>query len=101
HVVHPHLRPFPTRRSSDLPDNCAGCCTPTGRCPAGTGSLNCGLYGAACDNCFARGETCQGGACGAVGATCPAPYPGCTPNLLTRSEEHTSELQSLTNLVCR
>lgn len=65
------------------PDNCGGCCSTNGSCLAGTGSRNCGLYGAACDNCVARGETCQGGACGAVGATCPAPYPGCTPGLLT------------------
>src|SRR5438093_4478672 len=30
----------------------------------------------------------------------PDPQPGC-PNGTWRSEEHTSELQSLTNLVCR
>jgi hypothetical protein len=65
------------------PDNCNGCCTPNGTCAPGTGPRNCGLYGNACDNCFARGETCQGGACGVVGAICPAPYPGCTPNLMT------------------
>src|SRR5258706_9207430 len=31
----------------------------------------------------------------------PAPYHGYFYRILTRSEEHTSELQSLTNLVCR
>src|SRR5215213_11826535 len=32
---------------------------------------------------------------------CRAPQPRATPRKRPRSEEHTSELQSLTNLVCR
>src|SRR5438093_9620128 len=34
-------------------------------------------------------------------AQCAKAEPGATPGGLARSEEHTSELQSLTNLVCR
>src|SRR5690606_40500834 len=36
-----------------------------------------------------------------AGATMPVTFPSPTPSSTTRSEEHTSELQSRENLVCR
>jgi hypothetical protein len=64
------------------PDNCAGCCTANGLCRPGSGSANCGQFGALCDNCVAKGETCQNRVC-SDGSVCPAPYPGCSPGSLT------------------
>lgn len=64
------------------PDNCAGCCTATGACRAGSSSLRCGEYGALCDNCSAKGQTCQNQVCSS-GSKCPAAYPGCSPTSLT------------------
>jgi hypothetical protein len=64
------------------PDNCAGCCTATGMCRPGIGSASCGQYGALCDNCTAKSQTCQNQVC-SNGSTCPAAYPGCSPAAAT------------------
>src|SRR5438046_4695743 len=49
-----------------------------------------------------RAQRCAGVACGGpVPARGPVQVRGPVPAPHTRSEEHTSELQSLTNLVCR
>src|SRR5690606_41590009 len=83
---HRHLRSFPTRRSSDLNASPGKVCSPTtssapppgapGR--RGTWSRN---------NCRASPKWTS--------------TQSCTPQTWTRSEEHTSELQSRENLVCR
>jgi hypothetical protein len=65
------------------PDTCAGCCSPDGTCRPGTAAQNCGAFGAVCENCMSQGQTCQAGACGVRGATCPAPYAGCNPGAAT------------------
>ncbi|MCC6217852.1 MAG: hypothetical protein IT376_23540 [Polyangiaceae bacterium] len=64
------------------PHNCAGCCTATGECRPGSASQNCGQYGALCDNCGAKGQTCQGQVCSS-GSTCPKAWAGCNPSLST------------------
>src|SRR5690606_41443608 len=74
------LRSFPTRRSSDLPIPCPNRNNgPRGEMPGDPGSIP------------GNGTT--------VTTTGPMTFrsPGCT----ARSEEHTSELQSRENLVCR
>jgi hypothetical protein len=65
------------------PDNCGGCCTANGQCVNGQNNARCGLYGDLCDNCSTKNQTCQNSACGNPGATCPAPYAGCNPGVLT------------------
>jgi hypothetical protein len=65
------------------PDTCAGCCAADGACRPGSGPANCGSFGALCENCTSQNLVCQAGACGVRGATCPAPYPGCNPGVLT------------------
>jgi len=42
----------------------------------------CGQYGALCDNCASKGQTCQNRVCSG-GSTCPAAYPGCNPGAAT------------------
>src|SRR5690606_41318265 len=90
---HHHPHPFPTRRSSDL------ACNSTSNCA----------------HCFAnsslpRIDNFDGAAAGLVGAaglaTTIEAGGGVAPDrkaatVATRSEEHTSELQSRENLVCR
>lgn len=72
------------------PDNCAGCCTSTGECRAGTSSINCGQYGALCDNCLSKFSLCQNRVCN-NGSRCPAAYAGCNPgNVTTPPVESTS-----------
>src|SRR5262249_56443140 len=77
----PHALPsFPTRRSSDL--------NADGTIPAWTGGIK-----SAAEAGFPNYKS---------GDHHPDPYASDKPLFtITRSEEHTSELQSLTNLVCR
>lgn len=49
-------------RNHCTPNNCNGCCDPTGMCLDGTTTTACGLKGAACTAC-AAGSTCTLGAC--------------------------------------
>src|SRR5690606_42136338 len=73
---HPHLHSFPTRRSSDLtPSRCTSRTTSTSPCPSPSAPLSCASSRSARRTWLS------------------------TPAL--RSEEHTSELQSRENLVCR
>src|SRR5205823_14333684 len=85
---HRDLHSFPTRRSSDLRSGMSR--IPTGRPARWPPS---GRRGAAAPS---RGTTCTR----AGATTAPA---ACTTSAAapTRSEEHTSELQSLAYLVCR
>src|SRR5205823_12456646 len=82
YAPHPDRDPFPTRRSSDL-------------------STGAGFRAA-----DSRGRT-PGRRCGPrlisprTASIAAASWPAATPQQLTRSEEHTSELQSLAYLVCR
>src|SRR5205823_14154580 len=83
-ALHPHLPPFPTRRSSDLarfsPARSATC---TSRRRAG---FPMAWWTAPRCSHAASWESC---ACRSAPTSC------------SRSEEHTSELQSLAYLVCR
>src|SRR5262249_57152757 len=91
------LLPFPTRRSSDL-------------CGVGAGvgflggerltELDRG-FGRADDGAVVGGALDGAGGGGAVGAGWREIERGSDDAGDARSEEHTSELQSLTNLVCR
>src|SRR5690606_40502420 len=85
--VHRRLQSFPTRRSSDL----GGWATCGGRSP---------------DSRLERRISClpgapMGSASGALGEDLPLTVAGAATELTRRSEEHTSELQSRENLVCR
>src|SRR5205814_7563068 len=71
--AHRHLHSFPTRRSSDLPWRGCGA-APWTPPPGRTASAN------------------------RSASRCPSCWPG---RAAARSEEHTSELQSLRHLVCR
>src|SRR5699024_11382729 len=89
----PHLHSFPTRRSSDLPSSptpsrtltprqCSRwCSTP----PSSRGRLA----------VVARPQLARRRVCGGRRVMCGV------PRLMPRSEEHTSELQSRFDLVCR
>src|SRR5690606_41994933 len=77
---HRALHSFPTRRSSDLPSYGGG-----SPCPRQPWKLNC-----------RRCPLKQGSSPGR-----PWPSPGAGSGRWPRSEEHTSELQSRENLVCR
>src|SRR5438034_8749589 len=81
HVHHPYLRSFPTRRSSDLARSRRSsrrwCWSPTSPPCSRPTSATC----------------CSAPSCCRSWTTSPR----CT----TRSEEHTSELQSHSDLVCR
>src|SRR5438046_5615331 len=87
-VAPPDLHPFPTRRSSDLQIS-----------PEKMGKIKPSVVASPKGDVekFARLlETLTAQTdCGACG------YPTCYDYTKARSEEHTSELQSLTNLVCR
>src|SRR5690606_41654376 len=78
HRDHPHLHSFPTRRSSDLAHQ-RSCRVPCqSRCTTASGSWH-PASGRGSGRSRSRTHGCRG----------------------TRSEEHTSELQSRENLVCR
>src|SRR5262245_62620427 len=84
------LHPFPTRRSSDL------------RIGVVTGVRRVSAHRAGCAGATAPGPAVTLPA----HSHSPVPHPGGRPSLLGRppgwrSEEHTSELQSLRHLVCR
>src|SRR5262249_59070421 len=86
----PHLPSFPTRRSSDLPP-----CPPASCSPGRSGAAWSGGGPAAPPPRGSRRTPDRPrrprGSCG----------PSCRCRSSSRSEEHTSELQSLTNIVCR
>ena len=48
----------------------------------GSDAASCGEFGAVCNDCAGKGETCDQHAC-ATGSTCPAPYAGCNPKKIT------------------
>src|SRR5690606_41915057 len=79
YAVHRHLHSFPTRRSSDLP---------------------CRLFARSRNRYRLRGAItmtiCRPSSCGNCSTV---PYS--SRSFCSRSEEHTSELQSRENLVCR
>src|SRR5262249_56684212 len=88
---HPDLRSFPTRRSSDLSAAQTSTESPTlpttkrspgARSARATSKAGHSLVRPSARSTIARAKATSGAAC-------------------SRSEEHTSELQSLTNLVCR
>src|SRR5690606_41956137 len=79
----PLLLPFPTRRSPDL-SACAWATRPSARPTAGGWCARAG-------SCTARHRRS-----GTAARACSPDWP-----TATRSEEHTSELQSRENLVCR
>src|SRR5262249_61989721 len=81
-AVHRDLPSFPTRRSSDLVR------VRGGRAPGHARSV-------------ARHSTYRGEVGPGVRERPPVRRPACRARPEGRSEEHTSELQSLTNLVCR
>src|SRR5690606_40088937 len=87
--VHPDLHSFPTRRSSDL--TLASARAARARSPS----------------CGARWRQRARSRSKAPSRKCPEPQAGSImrnpsrPNSSIRSEEHTSELQSRENLVCR
>src|SRR5262249_56338080 len=80
------LPPFPTRRSSDLAPLAAAIMAPP-------------LQGEAISPVPAR--TAKQIVAPRERPAAPRPTEALAPQSETRSEEHTSELQSLTNLVCR
>jgi hypothetical protein len=67
------------------PQNCAGCCDPSGICEAGFLDTACGQFGVACSDCTSRLLACDDNAspraCTTPQALCPAPYGGCAPGL--------------------
>src|SRR5205814_5535856 len=98
---HPPPHSFPTRRSSDLSDTVtfAGIVSGIGSVSqAGGGTLI-----LTNDNTYSGGTTISAGTLqvGAGGATGSLGAGNVTDNGTLRSEEHTSELQSLRHLVCR
>src|SRR5262249_58595509 len=99
HRTHRALPPFPTRRSSDLSARTtAG--LPTRRIPSGGRRRAAGAAPPSPLGAAARRKTwgwaTRGGRSQASGGRTRE-----RPPRVARSEEHTSELQSLTNLVCR
>src|SRR5205807_9780183 len=76
----------------------------TGTCAPGTTTSACGAVGSTCASCSgnALGSAClSSGMCGCTQKSdCPTGH-ACDTTLQKRSEEHTSELQSPCNLVCR
>src|SRR5262249_58123181 len=96
---HRHLPSFPTRRSSDLFDGAAEAIEPTGQSRRFCTDYTARLF--ACGS-FYPADTCDHEFAMFTGAYIDR-FAACL-NLSScedRSEEHTSELQSLTNLVCR
>ena len=43
--------------------SCGGCCTAAGDCVGGQSATTCGTAGGACEDCTAKGQSCNGGAC--------------------------------------
>src|SRR5699024_12830238 len=82
--IHQHLHSFPTRRSSDL--RWPGCCCPPRTCCSWT-------------NRPTTSTTPRPPTCSRSWPTGPARC--CWPGPAARSEEHTSELQSRFEIVCR
>src|SRR5207244_7960312 len=93
--LHPHLHPFPTRRSSDLP---------AGNFASSSGQLAGYVVGKANTNTSLSANPSGGAVFGqTVTLTATVTSPTSTPpaGVGSRSEEHTSELQSPDHLVCR
>jgi hypothetical protein len=55
------------------PQNCSGCCDPTGNCVTGIFDNQCGGFGGSCSNCEQFGYKCSGS------RQCVPPPPLCTP----------------------
>src|SRR5262249_61613102 len=89
HAAHTALHSFPTRRSSDLPISTATRIAPPTSCALRSVSFPDGPTTPRCATRRPRARRRSAG---------PRTPFACSSR---RSEEHTSELQSLTNLVCR
>lgn len=59
--------PQPQPNGGCNPDNCAGCCEPSGKCQLGQSMTRCGANGNTCSQCGA-GLNCVSGTCSAIGA---------------------------------
>ena len=59
------------------PNNCAGCCDPSGACAPGDTRAACGLGGGACVDCNDTGEMCGGDGTCAAPTSCAATCAGC------------------------
>src|SRR5690606_40368430 len=96
---HPKLPSFPTRRSSDLnrPSGMSGGSSPS---PSpGSPSPSPGSPSPSPGSPSPSPSPSPGSPSPSPGS--PSPSPGSWVSVLLRSEEHTSELQSRENLVCR
>ena len=51
-------------------------------CVGGSDNAACGQFGALCDNCSAKNETCRNLICSS-GSSCPGSYAGCSPDAVT------------------
>src|SRR5206468_4772963 len=101
HIQHPHLHPFPTRRSSDLTVR-----SPDATCNTGRGDSRPTVWAGAVaieerrdDKVAALRDVVH-----ALPNVLHNPkklMPNWAPHWIVRSEEHTSELQSRSDLVCR
>src|SRR5690606_39591979 len=93
-VTPQHLPSFPTRRSSDLWSlipSCRCCCS------VRPGSVRSCLPA----GCIAIHGAATSPWCWSTARHCPNRWPRASCSATSRSEEHTSELQSRENLVCR
>src|SRR5262249_59205793 len=95
YAAHRDLHSFPTRRSSDLTAT-PPTARPSGRRRRRRKNKH---HGQACARASAERQRSEGGDAAHAGE--PAEAQLACPIDPRRSEEHTSELQSLTNLVCR
>jgi hypothetical protein len=59
--------PQPQPNGGCNPDNCAGCCEPSGKCQLGQSTTRCGSNGNTCGQC-GMGLSCVSGLCSANGA---------------------------------
>src|SRR5690606_40883086 len=92
----PVLLSFPTRRSSDLPSG-----SPGGDAPSSAAASVHRDSASSASTPYASSNTASTRCPGARPAMCNARAPSATAAAPARSEEHTSELQSRENLVCR
>src|SRR5205814_4833333 len=92
----PALRSFPTRRSSDLAARATSRLQSSAAAPANASWSFC-----CCSKKTASGIRDRGGPRPHPAGTAALRIPSATCRVALRSEEHTSELQSLRHLVCR
>src|SRR5205085_12671475 len=95
---HPHLHSFPTRRSSDL-TSCPSAVTSSAKMSAGAKPSSVARPSASVT--VARRSSSLSGGLGALRLSAARRTRAPLQGLPSRSEEHTSELQSQSNLVCR